>query len=86
MLRHTYDGMTDSHFDEINAMLRNVFLPVMDAFYGRKAYTKKRQLGVDRYQGICKRAILLGQQQDVTNQGRQILSCAKNNGTMYRII
>ncbi len=39
MLRHTYDGMTDSHFDEINAMLRNVFLPVMDTFYGRKAYT-----------------------------------------------
>jgi hypothetical protein len=39
MLRHTYDGMTDSNFNEINAMLRNVFLPVMDTFYGRKAYT-----------------------------------------------
>ncbi len=39
MLRYTYDGMADSQFDEICDMIRKVFLPVMDTFFNRKAYT-----------------------------------------------
>ena len=39
MLRHTYNGMTDSQFNEICSMIKKVFLPVMDTFFSRKAYT-----------------------------------------------
>lgn len=39
ILRHTYEEMSDGQFKEISAMLRNVFIPVMDTFYSRKAYT-----------------------------------------------
>lgn len=39
MLRHTYDGMTSGHFKEICSMLKDVFQPIMDTFYNRRAYT-----------------------------------------------
>ncbi|MCM1312915.1 MAG: alginate lyase family protein [Bacteroides sp.] len=39
ILHCTYNGMTDSQFKEICEMLKNVFVPVMEAFFNRKAYT-----------------------------------------------
>lgn len=39
MLRHTYKKMTDTEFDRICKMIKEIFLPVMENFYNRKPYT-----------------------------------------------
>lgn len=39
LLRYSYDAMTQADKDKIDAMLRNVFLPIIDTFYATPAYT-----------------------------------------------
>lgn len=39
MLRYTYDGITEAQVDQVNTMLRNVFLPVWEEFYATEPYT-----------------------------------------------
>ncbi|MCI1647221.1 MAG: alginate lyase family protein [Bacteroides sp.] len=39
MLSHTYDKMSKEDLDKINAMLKNIFLPVLEKFYNTPAYT-----------------------------------------------
>lgn len=39
VLRHTYPGFTPRHAANVDRMLREIFLPVMEQFYTRPAYT-----------------------------------------------
>lgn len=84
MLRHTYCGMTDSQFNEICVMIRTVFIPVMDRFFNRKAYTNGNWGAI-----LTKAYMALGilfDDVDMYNRAVDFYLHANDNGTIANYI
>ena len=84
MLRHTYDAMSDSQFDEICGMIKKVFIPVMDTFFSRKAYTNGNWGPI-----VMKAYMALGilfDNNKMYNKAIDFYSHANDNGTIANYI
>lgn len=84
MLRHTYKGLTDDEFTEIIAMIKNVFIPVMEKFYSRKAYTNGNW-GPIVTKAYMASAILLDDE-EMYGKAKEFYLHADDNGTIANYI
>lgn len=84
LLRYTYAPMSEEQFEQISSMLRSVFLPVMENFYRRKAYTNGNWGPIVTKAYLA--AAILWDEDEMYQQALRFFLHAHDNGTIAHYI